>query len=266
VKISIVTISFNQAAFLEQAIQSVLTQDYPDVEYIVVDPGSTDGSRRIIERYRDRIDHVIFEPDEGPADGLNRGFSVATGEIYGFLNSDDCLLEGALSSVSKIFQERPNVDVVSGHGYVIDKKGHVIRKVFSDSYSLYRDAYGQSILIQPSSFFSSRSFRKAGGFNIENHSNWDGELFYRIAMNGGCFALVNEFWSGYRLYPDSITGSASMDAKIRAYGSRKFEEIMGRKSRWYDALLRVFSRMLKHLLNPHAAIERLRKGKIYGQG
>ena len=79
-KVTIVSISFNQAAFLEQAIRSVVDQDYGNIEYIIVDPGSTDGSHEIIERYRDRITKVIIEPDEGPADGLNKGFAHATGE------------------------------------------------------------------------------------------------------------------------------------------------------------------------------------------
>ena len=95
-KFSIVTISYNQAQFLEQAIRSVIEQDYPDVEYIVVDPGSTDGSREIIERYRDRIDRIIFEPDKGPADGLNKGFAQATGDVFGFSKDISCCLSKSL--------------------------------------------------------------------------------------------------------------------------------------------------------------------------
>src|ERR1700738_5632483 len=95
-KVSIVTISFNQAEFLERAIRSVVDQDYPEIEYSVVDPGATEGSRDIIERYRSRIARVIYEPDRGPADGLNKGFACATGDIFGFLNSDDVLLPGAV--------------------------------------------------------------------------------------------------------------------------------------------------------------------------
>jgi len=93
-KFSIVTISYNQAQFLEKAILSVLNQEGVGLEYIVVDPGSTDGSREIIERYRDRFGHVVFEKDHGPADGLNKGFQYATGDVYGYLNSDDVLLPG----------------------------------------------------------------------------------------------------------------------------------------------------------------------------
>ena len=93
-KLSIVTISFNQADYLEEAMVSILEQDYDDIEYIIVDAGSTDGSRDIIERYRDRIAVVVLEPDEGPADGLNKGFARASGDIYGYLNADDAFLPG----------------------------------------------------------------------------------------------------------------------------------------------------------------------------
>ncbi len=113
--VSIVTISFNPAEFVERTILSVLAQDYPDIEYIVVDPGSTDGSREIIERYRPRISKIILRPDHGAADGLNGGFAEATGEIFGFLNSDDMLLPGAVSSAVAFLEKHKEIDVVSGH-------------------------------------------------------------------------------------------------------------------------------------------------------
>ena len=108
-RVSIVTISFNQAEFLERTIESVLAQDYPEIEYIVVDPGSTDGSREIIDRYRSRISKVILRPDRGAADGLNHGFAEATGEIFGFLNSDDLLLPGAASKAAGFFDKHQDV-------------------------------------------------------------------------------------------------------------------------------------------------------------
>ena len=107
-KVSIVTISYNQCEFLEQALVSVLDQDYHNIEYIVIDAGSTDGSREIIQKHHHRIDKVIFEEDEGPADGLNKGFSIASGHIYGFLNSDDFLLPGVISKVVDTFKKQPN--------------------------------------------------------------------------------------------------------------------------------------------------------------
>ena len=101
-KISIVTISYNQEKYLRECIESILNQKDCELEYIVVDPGSTDGSRELIESYGDRILHV-FERDNGPADGLNKGFAKATGDIYGFINSDDYLLPQALHHISQFF-------------------------------------------------------------------------------------------------------------------------------------------------------------------
>src|SRR4051794_11958143 len=104
-KFSVVTISFNQAEFLERAIQSVLRQDCEaGIQYIVVDPGSTDGSRDVIEKYRSRLSHVILAPDLGPADGLNKGFKIATGDILCYLNSDDEFLPGAFRRVANFFE------------------------------------------------------------------------------------------------------------------------------------------------------------------
>ncbi|MEJ7608899.1 MAG: glycosyltransferase [Bryobacteraceae bacterium] len=122
-KISLVTISFNQAPFLDQAIRSVVDQTGCDFEYIVVDPGSIDGSREIIESYSDRISRIIFAPDRGAADGLNKGFAEAHGEIFGFLNSDD-VLEG-VGRVTEYFGTHPDTDVVSGHSRIIDANGNV---------------------------------------------------------------------------------------------------------------------------------------------
>src|SRR5690348_10899345 len=119
-KLSVITISFNQGRFLERAIKSVLNQSADEIEYIVVDPGSTDGSREIINRYKHRITHAIFEKDDGPADGLNRGFARATGDIYCYLNADDEFCPGAFSDVSSYFLANPKVDVACGHAYVID--------------------------------------------------------------------------------------------------------------------------------------------------
>ncbi len=131
-KVSIVTISFNQAEFVERAIQSVLAQDYPDIEYIVVDPGSTDGSREIIERYRSQISKIILRPDRGAADGLNGGFAEATGDIFGFLNSDDMLLPGAISSAAASLDKHKDIDIVSGHSNLVGPDDQFLRRVYSD--------------------------------------------------------------------------------------------------------------------------------------
>src|ERR1700685_847119 len=107
-KFSVVTISFNQRQYLEEALRSVLTQDYPAIEYIVVDPVSTDGSRELIESFASQLARVIFEPDRGAADGLNNGFQHASGDIFGFLNSDDVLLPGVMSNVAHALGKTPD--------------------------------------------------------------------------------------------------------------------------------------------------------------
>lgn len=264
-KVSIVTISYNQADFLEKAILSVVDQDYANVEYIVVDPGSTDGSRHIIERYRARISQVIFEPDRGPADGLNIGFSKASGEIFGFLNSDDILLPRTLSHVVRFFQTHPYVDVVSGHTMIIDEHDRPIRSSYSDSLSLNRYAYEAAVIMQPSTFFRADSFKKSAGFNVHNRTNWDGELFVDLRLQGARFALMNRFLSGYRLQPQSITSSKKFDDGIKAYHKMMFRKIKGRDPRKLDALLKIYYRFLKHITSPRALYQRLIKGKIYGR-
>ena len=180
-RVSIITISFNQAAFLERAIRSVLEQDYPNIEYIVVDPGSTDGSRDVIEQYRSRLSRVIFEPDMGAADGLNKGFAASTGDVLGFLNSDDVLYPGAISTAVTFLSARPEIDVVSGNGKVIGPDDNVLRLVYSDRMSVKRFVYGGVVLVQPSTFFRRDAYMRVGGFNAGNRATWDGELFLEMA-------------------------------------------------------------------------------------
>lgn len=264
-KISLVTISFNQGAFLERAIQSVLEQDYTDIEYILVDAGSIDGSRDIIERYRTNIDRIILESDEGPADGLNKGFSYATGEIYGFLNSDDMLLPHAISRVVNFFEANNSIDVVSGHSVIVDGNDTPLRNSYSNRFSPRRYAYGASELMQQSTFFKREMFRKVGGFNIKNCSNWDGELFVEMALQGAHFAVANEFWSAYRLHLESITCTRKLEHHIETFRTSIFRRIMSRDLRPYDVLFRVGYKFLKWLEDPRAFYERVAKGPIYGR-
>ena len=206
-KVSIVTLSFNQGRFLETAIQSVTGQDGVDLDYILVDPGSTDDSRAIIERYREKMGAAVLERDNGPADGLNKGFAQATGDIFGFLNADDVLTPGSLAEVVQAFHDHPEADVISGHGHLIDLDGNMIRRTYSDRYSLWGYIHGGVVLLQQSTFFRRRALEVAGGFNIANRTCWDGELWLDMALAGRRFHRVNKFWSAFRVYDGSITGS-----------------------------------------------------------
>lgn len=261
-KISIVTLSFNQGRFLESAVRSVVEQQGVDLDYIVVDPGSSDDSRSIIDRYASQISHAVLERDDGPADGLNRGFAKASGEIFGFLNADDILRPGALAQIAQAFEQRPDADVISGHGHIVDAKGLPIRRMYSDRYSLWGYLYGGVVLLQQSTFFRASAFAAAGGFNADNRTCWDGELWLDMALAGKRFQRRNGFWSSFRVYDGSITsGIHGQNDRREAYDRdrrRMFLKARGRlpgglgdKGQWLAA------RAVKWGTNPVALSARL---------
>ena len=213
-KFSIVTISYNQGRFLEQAIRSVIDQQHADVEYIVVDPGSTDGSREIIEKYGKRIAKVIFEPDHGPADGLNKGFTRATGEIYAYLNADDYFEPRAFATVVQFFQRRPEVDVLCGAIRIIRHDGVArLRTEIAERFDLKKFLAGVCVVGQQGTFFRRRAFERADGFNRENRTCWDAELLVDFALTGSQFAVLHRVLGNFRLHPGSISGSGRLNAQ-----------------------------------------------------
>lgn len=265
-KFSIVTISFNQAEFLERTIQSVLSQTGVEVEYIVVDPGSTDSSRDIIERYRHRISRIVYEKDLGPADGLNHGFAHANGDIFGYLNSDDTFEPSALQRVAKYLESHSDYDVVCGHAWATDAHENRMRRIWSEPFRPLFVAYGAAIQMQPSTFIRRAAFQKAGGFNIENRSNWDGELLIDLYQSGARIGICDEFLSCYRLHDTSITNTSKLDALIAVWRNRAFEKLMRRPWNRYDRILHIALLMFKHAMYPPAFVERLTRGPIRKRG
>jgi len=253
VKISLVTISFNQARFLKAAIESILGQDYPELEYIVVDPGSSDGSRELLERYRGRISHLILEPDSGPSDGLNKGFARATGQILGYLNSDDVLLPGTLSRVAASFRDRPQADVIYGHGYVIGSNGERLARFRSDRFSLRRSAYGNSIIMQQAAFWRREAFFQVGGFNPANRLCWDGEFWIDLALAGKRFCRIDEYWACFRAHTASITHNfhgQTTNSPFARELERLMEKALQRPPAAKDSLYSVTTRAQKWLVDP----------------
>jgi glycosyltransferase involved in cell wall biosynthesis len=152
-----VTPSLNQSPFLERALRSVLDQSHP-VEYVVVDAGSTDGSRDIIERYRPRLDRVLFEPDDGPADGLNKSLALATGDAFVCVNADDMLLPGAVAGAVRALERRPAAAAVYANGYIVDERGRPTRRFRSTDFDVRRFVRGGVNVMQQATFVRRDAF------------------------------------------------------------------------------------------------------------
>ena len=240
-KISIVTISFNQKRFLKACIDSILSQTDCRVEYIVVDPGSTDGSRKLIESYGDAIIKV-FEPDDGPADGLNKGFARATGDVYGFINSDDYLLPGALQTVSRFFQSHPKDSFVTGHGFTETESGKripIYPSVLSKESMLYRSA----VVFQQGTFFPAHLFDLVGGFNKLNQTCWDFELYLDLLSHGAVHYVMEGDLAVFRIYQESISGSGRLTKTYLRELDALFIKHNGRPIKIFDWLITVYLRI-----------------------
>jgi glycosyltransferase involved in cell wall biosynthesis len=171
-RVTAVTLSFNQRPFLERAVRSVLEQDYP-VEYIVVDPGSTDGSRALIERYRPRLTRVVLEPDAGPADGLNKALSLATGDAFVCVNGDDALLPGAVRSAVAALARHPDAAAVYADGYLVDDGGRPIRRIRSTDFDLRRFVFGGVNVMQQTTFIRRDAFLEVGSQRLTSEYKRD---------------------------------------------------------------------------------------------
>lgn len=249
-RVSVVIPSFNQASYLEAALRSIAGQRYPDLEVILVDGGSTDGSLDIIAKYRDLLSHWESAADAGPADALNRGFRRATGSIHGFLNADDFYLPGCLQTVARAFAERPDADVVSGHGFFALPSGELGVPAFSDHWNPRRFAYGACVLVQPATFFTRAAWLRAGGFRNTGRVCWDMELWADLARTGARFATIDAFLAGFRLHGGSITGSPQWQRRRRADARAVMAEFRGRPETAADRVTEIAYRLGKFSRHP----------------
>ena len=247
-KISIVTISFNQRAYLKEAMDSVLDQGYPELEYNVVDPGSTDGSRELIQSYGSRVSKAVLEPDRGAADGLNKGFALATGDIFGFLNSDDLLMPRSLQTVADYFHKHPECDIVMGNGHIVDRNGKHVKHIKARNFTVRRHCYTGTDWLQQSTFFRRETFLRSERFNVENRTCWDGELFANMVSNGARIGYIDEDLSCFRIYESSITGSARMKEQYLRDLRRIFQRYLGHNWGFVDELIRQAYRVERFVL------------------
>lgn len=225
--ISVVTISFNQAKFLPAALKSIHSQAGP-IEHIVVDPGSTDESRRIVDAASEDI-IKIYESDRGPADGLNKGFARATGEIFYFLNADDVVAPGAFEFARNFFDKNPKVDVLYGAGHIINEHDQPIRFIRATHFSCRTYLNDSTNILQQSFFFRRAAFEKIGGFNVNNRVSWDGELFFRMKMSGLTFLAIFSPFGGFRVYGGTITSTQGHQQKRQIVRAALAQEYLGRQ-------------------------------------
>ena len=181
--VSIVTPSFNQAAYLEETMRSVLEQDYPQVEYWVMDGGSTDGSREIIERYAPRLAGWVSEKDRGQADAINKGLGQATGEFVGWLNSDDLYRPGAIRRAVEMLQADPTLAFVFADVQSIDSSGRVFNVMRYGDWNL-ADLMAFNIIGQPGVFMRRSALLQAGFLELGYHFLLDHQLWLRLAQQG----------------------------------------------------------------------------------
>ena len=207
--LGIVTISFNQARFFPECIESVTVADPSRLRYVIVDPGSADGSRDLIMKYKDRFSGMVLEPDQGPPDGLNRGFAVCDADVYGYLNSDDRFRPGALDWVLDYFDGHPDTDVLLGAIAMIDENGKESRRKRTQDrpFDLRRYSINACNVFQQGTFFRREAFLRTRGFNLASKTAWDGELVVDMALAGARFDYTNKILGDFRIYPESITGS-----------------------------------------------------------
>jgi glycosyltransferase involved in cell wall biosynthesis len=203
--VSVVTPSMNQGAYIEDTIQSVLQQDYPRIEHIIVDGGSTDRTVDILRRYS----HLrwISEPDRGQADALNKGFAMAQGEIFGWLNSDDLYLPGAVSAAVRMLLET-GCGLVHGGWRRIDERGNLINDVKPVPFDLRSQLDYANQVAQPGALFTRDAFEAVGGLDLSYRYALDYELFLRI---GARFPVrhVEDVLGAYRYHPGSKTVAES---------------------------------------------------------
>lgn len=215
-KITIVTPSYNQADFLEETILSIINQKYPNLEYIIIDGGSTDNSVEIIKKYEKHIDYWFSEKDFGQSHAINKGFAKATGAILNWINSDDVLCENALLNIGKAYLSRKNDNVIiAGYGYEIDENGTVIsdRKVFRRTAivsNLNLSISGNPI--QQSLFFSKKLLLEVGGISPLLRYPMDMELHSKFEYLKPEIFIIEEYLASFRKHSNSKT--VSQDYKM----------------------------------------------------
>jgi len=206
--VSIITPSYNQGNYIEQTLRSVLFQDYPNIEYIVIDGGSTDNSVSVIEQYQDRLAFFVSEKDNGQSDAINKGFQRAKGDIVAWLNSDDVYTEHAVSRAVAALAKCPGCGFVFGNVLSIDMQSNVFNTMTFGDWGLH-DLMRFKIISQPGLFMHKQALDDVGFLNPDFHYLMDHHLWLKIASRYPV-QYIDEFWAAARYHPEAknLTGGA----------------------------------------------------------
>lgn len=213
--VSIITPSFNQAAFLQQTLNSVLQQDHHDLEYLVVDGGSRDGSVDIIRQSASRLAWWVSEPDAGQADAINKALAHARGEVVAWLNSDDYYLPGTVRAAARVFQVHPDAVLVYGNMLAVDEANRITNKLVYQQVSL-EDLMCFRIIGQPAAFIRRSALEAVGGLDTSLHMLLDHQLWIRLATVGRMIH-VGETWAAARYHPRAKNRASARDFGREAF-------------------------------------------------
>ena len=204
-RISIVTPSYNQGQFVEETIRSVLLQGYPDLEYIIMDGGSTDGSVEIIRKYQPWLAYWVSEPDQGQADAINKGWQRSQGEIVTWINSDDTYCPGAVGTAAQYLAAHPEVDLIYGGCNCIGPNDEVLGVLQAWPFDLRRALTGRNLIPQSSAFYRRSALDQAGDLDVDLRYWMDYDLWVRMLQHGCTFEGVPMILSNCRLHDEAKT-------------------------------------------------------------
>lgn len=245
-RLTIVTTSFNQAEFVERTIRSVLNQGYPNLEYIVIDGGSADGSVDIISRFADHLAHWRSEPDKGQSDGLNKGFRMASGDVIGWQNSDDIYLPNAFQTAMAHFASHPKTDIFFGNRLDIDRDDNIIGEGRFTRWSVTTHWYEGMALSNQSTFWRRRVFDTIGLLDENLHAAMDYEFFLRAGLNRLKFARTSRYLGAIRRH--EMTKQSTMWSSTMAKDHIEIDKQYGKRGSLQAAILGSYSRLRRGIL------------------
>jgi glycosyltransferase involved in cell wall biosynthesis len=208
-RLSIVIPSLNQGRFLERTILSVLNQNYPNCELIIIDGGSTDSSIRTIKKYEKSISYWVSEKDEGQSDAINKGLRCVTGDFIGWQNADDVYSPLVFEEFARAYYENPGYDIYYGNRYYIDETDRILAAKYLSKTSLFYCKYRGMTLTNQTAFFSMNLIRRVGGMDVSLHFAMDNEFFLRSLLRGARAKHIPRFWGAIRHHRCSKTGSGN---------------------------------------------------------